>query len=61
MNTPVYHFHESRFSTYGHPISENPVKKKVFTLKEYNNWNSKSPNFTYKDYNNYKKVDVYKK
>ena len=33
MHSPVYHFHEPRFSTYGHPISENPVKKKVFTLK----------------------------
>ena len=25
---PVYHFHEPRFSTYGHQYQENPVKKK---------------------------------
>lgn len=53
MNTPKYHFSNPRFRRFGQPICSNPMAKKVFTLKEYNNWNSESPNFTYKDYMNH--------
>ena len=53
MNTPKYHFSNERFDKFGHPICSNPVAKKVFMLKEYNNWNSESPKFTYKDYSAY--------
>ena len=53
MNTPKYHFSSPRIRRFGHPISSNPMTKKAFTLKEYNNWHSESPKFTYKDYNSY--------
>jgi hypothetical protein len=34
-------------------IIRNPLKQQSFSFREYNNWNSMSPNFTKKDYNIY--------
>lgn len=55
INSPLNHFSTFTYYKFGHPIASDPCDNKSFSLKEYNNWNSVSPQFTYKEYNNFVK------